>query len=290
MMNFCDILVVFVVFLGLFADCLFFSAYVPIVGFIVDNAREYGAISFALEEYVNYSLVYFEMGLVYGLKSFGYLLTIDLSYLVCGYFGYYYPLIFGNILTFSSTMIFAWNLNNIYVLLVCRLLQGIGCTILNTSAIIFTLYRFRNEEDRNISHGIAFLGIGLGWIVGPPLSSLFYYYDTILPFYCLCAILVLQLVLFLLISFFYCLCSNKTQSASNFCNFECCPCIRLSKFLRQNGVYFQRYQPLNIFSDDDDDENFNSINYNNNNMNMNMNNDNYKAFGGQIEGQHEITS
>ena len=171
-MHFCDTLVVFVLFLGLFVDYLLLAAYVPIVGFIVDNARQ--STGFVIENWIGYSLPYLEMGLLYCLKALGYLVTIDLSYIICAYFGYLYPLLFGNLLTFASTTLFAWNLDNIYVLFLCRLLQGIGCTLLITSATILTIYRFEAEEQRNFSHGIASLGMFHVYIYLNSVSILFH--------------------------------------------------------------------------------------------------------------------
>lgn len=235
-MKLSDVLVVFVVFLGLFVEYLQYSGYIAIIGFIVLNSD--------ITTYNNDNDKYFYIGLLFSCQSIGYLLTINFSYKVCIFFGYFIPMIISSLISIWFTLLFSWNLNNYLMLIICRIIIGSSTTILSTSQWIYILYVFNHYNDintnnnnpdntdsiknisnittnnnnvnlnRNFVAKISYFSISIAWIIGPLTSLFLYSYNddnndndknenkysssAIYPFYALVGVMILHLFLFLI--------------------------------------------------------------------------------------------
>ena len=250
-MKFSDVLVVFVVFLGLFVEYLQYSAYIAIIGLIVFNDMNNNN--------------FFYIGFLFSCQSIGYLLTINLSYKLCICFGYFIPMIFGSLISIWFTLLFSWNLHNYLMLIICRLIIAFGTTIISTSGWVYILYTFNdyrhNQQqqqqtqsslpsntasspsqttndsklNRNFVANISYFSISIAWIIGPIISLFLYSLhidsssNNIYPFYALVGIKILHLILFLLtstISFIkYAKLKNwNWNKIKLFCIKNCCIC------------------------------------------------------------------
>ena len=258
-MKLSDVLVVFVVFLGLFVEYLQYSGYIAIICIIVIDQD-------LMNNNNNNNNNNLYIGLLFSSQAIGYLLTINLSYKLCIFFGYFIPMIFGSIISIWFTLLFSWNLNNYFMLIICRLIIGSSTTIISTSGWVYILYQFNNNNNnnetddnmdnknknksiprlnkknkkidiknnkqnyRNFVANISYLSVSIAWIIGPFISTFLYSYKLssngqqlkYIPFYALVGIMILHLILFLftvITSYF-----KKNNNLKTFCLKQCCIC------------------------------------------------------------------
>ena len=167
-------------------------------------------------------------------RSIGYLLCINLSYQLCILFGYFIPMILGSLISIWFTLLFAWNLNNYSMLLICRIFTSIGTTLISTSGWVYILYinnkngmNSENNSLRNFIANISYLSVSIAWIIGPLLSTFLYSFNRMkfLPFYAFTSIMLLHLMLFLLMNIISCTASRNRKT---FCLKRCCICCHCS--------------------------------------------------------------
>ena len=217
-MQFTDVLAVFVVFLGLFIESIQYSGYISIIGFIIEDN--------------------FSIALLFSCTAFGYLVSINVSYQLSILFGYFIPMLLGSLISIWFTLLFAWNLHNYSILIICRIMTGIGTTLISTSGWVYILYLNRtatgsdnmknNYSLRNFIANISYLSVSIAWIIGPLLSTFLYSFDlmpSILPFYAFAGVMSLHLALFLLMSIISC---TKSRNKKIFCLKRCCICCHCS--------------------------------------------------------------
>lgn len=113
------------------------------------------------------------VGLLFASKAIVQLIANPFSGAIADRIGYEIPMMFGLIVMFLSTMVFACG-QTYSVLFLARSLQGVGSAFADTPGIALLADRFSEETERRRAQGIAIAFISFGCLVAPPFGSVLY--------------------------------------------------------------------------------------------------------------------
>lgn len=113
------------------------------------------------------------VGFLFASKAIVQLIANPFSGAIADRIGYEIPMMFGLIVMFFSTMVFACG-QTYSVLFLARSLQGVGSAFADTPGIAMLADRFTEETERRRAQGIAIAFISFGCLVAPPFGSVLY--------------------------------------------------------------------------------------------------------------------
>ncbi|CAH8521057.1 unnamed protein product [Heterobilharzia americana] len=87
--------------------------------------------------------------------------------------GYSIPMFTGFVVTFISTVVFAFG-GNYVVLFIARALQGVGSSFSTVSGFGMLATCYIDEQERDHAFSIALTGLALGVLIGPPFGGVTY--------------------------------------------------------------------------------------------------------------------
>ncbi|KAM8973756.1 chromaffin granule amine transporter-like [Pelodytes ibericus] len=136
-----------------------------------------------------------QVGLLLASKGITQLLVNPLVGLFTNRFGYDLPMLCGFVVTFASTLTFAFA--ETYVLMfVARAIQGIGSSLSTVAGLGMLAHVYTDDYERGQAMGIALGGLAFGVLVGPPFGSVMYeFVGKSSPFLVLAALALLDGVL-----------------------------------------------------------------------------------------------
>merc|ERR1719270_2148981 len=139
------------------------------------------------------------IGLLFASKAAVQIFVNPISGYVIDRIGYDLPMMFGLIIMFFSTLIFACG-NSYSVLFVARSLQGVGSAFADTGGLSMIADRYTEEDERTKALGIALAFISFGCLVAPPFGGFLYQFaGKSVPFIILAGICLVDGLLLLLI-------------------------------------------------------------------------------------------
>merc|ERR1719210_840054 len=139
------------------------------------------------------------IGLLFASKAAVQIFVNPISGYIIDRVGYDLPMMFGLIIMFFSTLIFACG-KSYSVLFVARSLQGVGSAFADTGGLSRIADRYTEEEERTKALGIALAFISFGWLVAPPFGGFLYQFaGKSVPFIILAGICLVDGLLLLLI-------------------------------------------------------------------------------------------
>ncbi|XP_055343264.1 vesicular acetylcholine transporter-like [Paramacrobiotus metropolitanus] len=112
-------------------------------------------------------------GYLFASKAFVQLMANPFSGYIIDRHGYEKPMMFGLIIMFFSTTIFAFG-TAYGVLFFARSLQGVGSAFADTAGLAMIADRFSDEAERSKMLGIALAFISFGSLVAPPFGGVMY--------------------------------------------------------------------------------------------------------------------
>ena len=114
--------------------------------------------------------------------------------------GYDRPMLFGLIIIFFSTTVFAFGSSYI-TMFMARSLQGVGSAFADTSGLAMIADRFTEEGERSRALGIALAFISFGCLVAPPFGGILYqFFGKAMPFLTLALIALLDGLLLMIVT------------------------------------------------------------------------------------------
>nr|WDE40213.1 vesicular monoamine transporter 2-like protein [Schizocardium californicum] len=129
-----------------------------------------------------------EVGLLFASKAFVQLVSNPFVGPLTNRIGYSIPMFVGFVIMFVATIIFAVGETYI-VLLLARMLQGIGSACSSVAGMGMLADRYPDDEERGNAMGIALGGLALGVLIGPPFGGVVYQFlGKEAPFYILAAL------------------------------------------------------------------------------------------------------
>ncbi|XP_006815467.1 synaptic vesicular amine transporter-like [Saccoglossus kowalevskii] len=129
-----------------------------------------------------------EVGLLFASKAFIQLIANPFIGPLTNRIGYSIPMFVGFIIMFIATIIFAVG-ESYSVLLIARMLQGIGSACSSVAGMGMLAERYPDDEERGNAMGIALGGLALGVLIGPPFGGVVYQFlGKEAPFYILAAL------------------------------------------------------------------------------------------------------
>ncbi|XP_077992280.1 synaptic vesicular amine transporter-like [Glandiceps talaboti] len=129
-----------------------------------------------------------EVGLLFASKAFVQLVSNPFVGPLTNRIGYSIPMFVGFVIMFVATIIFAVG-ESYTVLLLARMLQGIGSACSSVAGMGMLADRYPDDEERGNAMGIALGGLALGVLIGPPFGGVVYQFlGKEAPFYILAAL------------------------------------------------------------------------------------------------------
>ncbi|XP_070540065.1 synaptic vesicular amine transporter-like isoform X1 [Ptychodera flava] len=129
-----------------------------------------------------------EVGLLFASKAFVQLCTNPFIGPLTNKIGYSIPMFAGFVIMFLATIIFAVG-ESYTVLLIARMLQGIGSACSSVAGMGMLAERYPDNEERGNAMGIALGGLALGVLIGPPFGGVVYQFlGKEAPFFILAAL------------------------------------------------------------------------------------------------------
>ncbi|XP_071487419.1 synaptic vesicular amine transporter-like [Diadema antillarum] len=113
------------------------------------------------------------IGLLFASKSIVQLITNPLIGPLTNRIGYSIPMFTGFVIMFASTLVFAFG-QNFCLLLVARMIQGIGSSCSSVAGMGMLAQRFPDDAERGAAMGFALAGLALGVLIGPPFGGVMY--------------------------------------------------------------------------------------------------------------------
>merc|ERR1719445_2971373 len=113
------------------------------------------------------------IGLLFASKAAVQIFVNPISGYIIDRIGYDLPMMFGLIIMFFSTLIFACG-KSYSVLFVARSLQGVGSAFADTGGLSMIADRYTEEDERTKALGIALAFISFGCLVAPPFGGFLY--------------------------------------------------------------------------------------------------------------------
>lgn len=139
------------------------------------------------------------IGLLFASKAAVQIFVNPLSGYIIDRVGYDLPMMFGLVVMFFSTLIFACG-NSYSVLFMARSLQGVGSAFADTGGLSMIADRYTEEDERTKALGIALAFISFGCLVAPPFGGFLYQFaGKSVPFIILALICLFDGLLLLLI-------------------------------------------------------------------------------------------
>lgn len=139
------------------------------------------------------------IGVLFASKAAVQIFINPLSGMVIDRIGYDLPMMFGLIVMFFSTLLFACG-SSYGVLFFARSLQGVGSAFADTGGMSMIADRYTEEAERSKAMGIALAFISFGCLVAPPFGGILYNWaGKALPFVILAFVCLIDGVLLLLI-------------------------------------------------------------------------------------------
>merc|ERR1719210_2835441 len=139
------------------------------------------------------------IGLLFASKAAVQIFVNPISGYIIDRVGYDLPMMFGLIIMFFSTLIFACG-KSYSVLFVARSLQGVGSAFADTGGLSMIADRYTEEDERTKALGIALAFISFGCLVAPPFGGFLYQFaGKSVPFIILAGICLVDGLLLLLI-------------------------------------------------------------------------------------------
>ncbi|XP_053319476.1 chromaffin granule amine transporter-like [Spea bombifrons] len=114
-----------------------------------------------------------QVGLLFASKGIVQLLVNPIVGLITNRLGYAIPMICGFIVTFLSTIMFAFS-ESYTLLFVARAIQGIGSSFSTVAGLGMLANVYTDDFERGQAMGIALGGLALGVLVGPPFGAVMY--------------------------------------------------------------------------------------------------------------------
>eukprot|EP00095_Tigriopus_kingsejongensis_P012703 snap_masked-scaffold22_size673200-processed-gene-5.22 protein:Tk12703 transcript:snap_masked-scaffold22_size673200-processed-gene-5.22-mRNA-1 annotation:"vesamicol binding" len=139
------------------------------------------------------------IGVLFASKAAVQILINPMSGMVIDKIGYDLPMMFGLIVMFFSTLLFACG-STYSVLFFARSLQGVGSAFADTGGMSMIADRYTEEAERSKAMGIALAFISFGCLVAPPFGGILYNWaGKALPFIILAFVCLIDGFLLLLI-------------------------------------------------------------------------------------------
>merc|ERR1712038_1993514 len=139
------------------------------------------------------------IGYLFASKAAVQIFVNPLSGYIIGRVGYDLPMMFGLVVMFFSTLIFACG-NSYGVLFFARSLQGVGSAFADTGGLSMIADRYTEEDERTKALGIALAFISFGCLVAPPFGGFPYQFaGKSVPFIILALICLVDGLLLILI-------------------------------------------------------------------------------------------
>merc|ERR1712038_1084067 len=139
------------------------------------------------------------IGLLFASKAAVQIFVNPLSGYIIGRVGYDLPMMFGLVVMFFSTLIFACG-NSYGVLFFARALQGVGSAFADTGGLSMIADRYTEEGERSKALGIALAFISFGCLVAPPFGGFLYEFcGKAMPFIILAFVCLLDGILLMLV-------------------------------------------------------------------------------------------
>ncbi|XP_029655116.1 vesicular acetylcholine transporter unc-17-like [Octopus sinensis] len=163
-------LVLTIVCMSLFLDNMLYMVVIPIVPNYIQKFDNATVNSTSSEIVSGTSL---KIGVLFASKAIVQLLVNPLSGTLLDRIGYNLPLMFGLVVIFISTTIFAFG-ESYGILFLARSLQGVGSAFADTASLAMIAENYQNQVERSRAMGLAIACISFGSLVAPPFGGFMY--------------------------------------------------------------------------------------------------------------------
>ncbi|KAG8441095.1 hypothetical protein GDO86_006730 [Hymenochirus boettgeri] len=175
-----QILILVVIAVGLFVDCLLFTVVGPYNAQDINKTQTSGNEKKCYQDKESLANENLEVGLLTSIKAFVQFVVSPIVGKITSRLGYDLPLFFGFLIVFSSSLMFAFA-RSFALLAVARAFQGIGSSLTAVPGLSLVSHTFPDNKERGTVMAICSAGMATGALIGPPFGSFMYAFGGMPP-------------------------------------------------------------------------------------------------------------